>query len=194
MIGRKMAAQLSSTAIVWFKSTDLRLHDHLPLAFANVRTKTSSLRICPFYNCTNFLDLCQLIFLSLHLTQGLLKDDSVPHRLSGGRKNKPSSPSLGKFAPVGLSSSSPPLSSSASTASGFTNILPVYVFDPRFLGVGRSSFGFQKSGVLRARFLRESVADLRANLRAKGSDLLIRTGAPEDILPEVRIRIIQSLV
>lgn len=57
-------------------------------------------------------------------------------------------------------------------------IIPVYCFDPRQFG--QTSFGFPKTGAYRAQFLLESVADLRASLRAKGTDLVVRYGKPED--------------
>lgn len=112
-----------STAIVWFHSSDLRLHDHQPFATANAFTA----------------DRCK------------------PHAQS-----KNSTPKLNEI----------------------TNVLPVFVFDPQFLGVGRSRLaGFQKSGPRRAQFLIEAVEDLRTQLRAKGSDLVIRVGDPSVVLP-----------
>jgi len=57
-------------------------------------------------------------------------------------------------------------------------ILPVYVFDER-LFYGKTGFGFEKTGKFRAKFIMESVADLRENLRKSGSDLIIRIGKPE---------------
>jgi deoxyribodipyrimidine photo-lyase len=62
------------------------------------------------------------------------------------------------------------------------NIFPIYCFDPRHFG--KTSFGFSKTGVFRAQFLIESVANLRANLRSLNSDLTIRMGKPEDVLPK----------
>jgi len=62
------------------------------------------------------------------------------------------------------------------------NIFPIYCFDPRHFG--KTSFGFSKTGAFRAQFLIESVANLRANLRSLNSDLTIRMGKPEDVLPE----------
>lgn len=62
-------------------------------------------------------------------------------------------------------------------------ILPVYCFDPRQFG--KTSFGFEKTGRYRAQFLIDSVEDLRKSLRAKGSDLLVRLGRPEEVLPEL---------
>ncbi|MDB5018257.1 MAG: deoxyribodipyrimidine photolyase [Mucilaginibacter sp.] len=60
-------------------------------------------------------------------------------------------------------------------------ILPVYCFDPYYFQKNPS--GNAKTGSLRARFLIESVADLRANLRKLGADLIIQTGNPAEILP-----------
>jgi DASH family cryptochrome len=62
-------------------------------------------------------------------------------------------------------------------------ILPVYCFDPRQFG--KTSFGFEKTGRYRAQFLIDSVEDLRKSLRAKGSDLVVRLGRPEEVLPEL---------
>lgn len=63
------------------------------------------------------------------------------------------------------------------------SILPVYCFDPR--DYGKSSSGFDKTGPYRATFLIESVADLRKNLQARGSDLVVRIGKPETVLIEL---------
>ncbi len=64
-------------------------------------------------------------------------------------------------------------------------VLPVYIFDPRVFEGKTRQFGFPKTGGHRAQFILESVADLRANLRAKGADLLIRVGKPEEVLPQL---------
>jgi deoxyribodipyrimidine photo-lyase len=68
-------------------------------------------------------------------------------------------------------------------------LLPVYAFDPRSFGQreygGPGSFEFRKTGGHRARFLVESVADLRSSLRTRGSDLIVREGRPESVLPEL---------
>ena len=63
-------------------------------------------------------------------------------------------------------------------------VIPVYVFDDRVLK-GKTRYGFPKVGQERIRFLFESVAELRDNLRAMGSDLVIRTGPPEEVLFEL---------
>ncbi|CAA7399892.1 unnamed protein product [Spirodela intermedia] len=63
------------------------------------------------------------------------------------------------------------------------SVLPVYLFDPR--DYGKSSSGFDKTGPYRATFLLESVRDLRNNLKARGSDLVVRIGRPETVLGEL---------
>jgi deoxyribodipyrimidine photo-lyase len=62
-------------------------------------------------------------------------------------------------------------------------IIPLYCFDPRQFG--QTSFGFAKTRAWRAQFLLESVADLRESLRSLGSDLIIRQGLPEIIIPDL---------
>ncbi|MFB6250899.1 MAG: DASH family cryptochrome [Halobellus sp.] len=68
-------------------------------------------------------------------------------------------------------------------------LLPVYCVDPRRTGEqaygGRDSFQYRKVGRHRARFRRESLADLRSRLRDAGSNLLIRRGRPATVLPEL---------
>jgi deoxyribodipyrimidine photo-lyase len=63
------------------------------------------------------------------------------------------------------------------------DIIPVYCFDDRQFG--QTSFGFPKTGSFRSQFLLESLADLRAAWRSRGSDLVIRRGLPEIIVPEL---------
>lgn len=62
-------------------------------------------------------------------------------------------------------------------------IIPVYCFDPRQFG--KTAFGFPKTGSFRATFLAESVADLRKAWQIRGSNLVIRRGLPEVILPDL---------
>lgn len=59
--------------------------------------------------------------------------------------------------------------------------IPFYSWDPR--QHGQTAFGFPKTGIWRAHFCRESLANLRQNLQQLGSDLLIRHGIPEVTLP-----------
>lgn len=60
-------------------------------------------------------------------------------------------------------------------------VIPVYCFDPRHFE--QTSFQTRKTGLLRARFLVESVSGLRESLRELGGDLLVRLGKPEELLP-----------
>ncbi|MFN8353386.1 MAG: DASH family cryptochrome [Spirosomataceae bacterium] len=64
-----------------------------------------------------------------------------------------------------------------------TQVVPLYIFDPRWF---RSlELGFPKTGLLRTQLLLQSVADLRQRLQQMGSELLIRVGKPEDIIPNL---------
>ncbi|HWZ17095.1 MAG TPA: DASH family cryptochrome [Mucilaginibacter sp.] len=62
-------------------------------------------------------------------------------------------------------------------------VLPVYCFDPFYFK--KNASGNPKTGNLRARFLVESVANLRKNLRGIGGELIIRIGNPAEILPQL---------
>jgi deoxyribodipyrimidine photo-lyase len=62
-------------------------------------------------------------------------------------------------------------------------VLPVYCFDPFYFR--KNSSGNPKTGELRARFLLESVADLRKNLREIGGELIIRVGDPSEVIPRL---------
>ncbi len=64
-------------------------------------------------------------------------------------------------------------------------LLPVYIFDPREWQGILPLTGLPKIGSHRAKFILESVADLRQNLRDRGADLIVRTGHPEEVLPEL---------
>jgi deoxyribodipyrimidine photo-lyase len=57
-------------------------------------------------------------------------------------------------------------------------IIPVYCFDPRMFE--KTELGFPKTGAFRAKFMLESVADLRSSLRRIGGDLVILEGKPEE--------------
>jgi len=59
------------------------------------------------------------------------------------------------------------------------NIIPVYVFDERLYGK-TARYGFKKTGLYRAKFIWESVQNLKKNLQKAGSDLVIRWGKPEE--------------
>jgi deoxyribodipyrimidine photo-lyase len=58
-------------------------------------------------------------------------------------------------------------------------VIPVYVFDTRVFE-GETKFGFPKTGIHRAKFIIESVQDLRDSIRALGSELYVRVGKPEE--------------
>ncbi len=60
----------------------------------------------------------------------------------------------------------------------------VYVFDERVFN-GKTSLGFKKTGKFRARFIIESIQDLRISLAERGVRLIVRTGRPEEILFEI---------
>jgi len=62
-------------------------------------------------------------------------------------------------------------------------VYPVYCFDPRHYE--ETSLGLPKTGAFRAKFILESVANLRQNLRDLGADLIIRQGHPENIIPSL---------
>jgi deoxyribodipyrimidine photo-lyase len=68
-------------------------------------------------------------------------------------------------------------------ALALSQVVPIYCFDPRQFG--QTAFGFAKTGAFRAQFLRQSVADLRQSLRNLGSDLVIRQGKPEAVIPQL---------
>ena len=62
-------------------------------------------------------------------------------------------------------------------------IIPFYCFDRRQFST--TSFGFAKTGKYRAQFLLESVTDLRNSLQKLGSNLIVRSGLPEEIIPNL---------
>lgn len=59
------------------------------------------------------------------------------------------------------------------------DVYPVYVFDTRVF-TGSTSYGLPKTGKFRAYFILQAVNQLRSSLRSLGSDLIIRSGYPED--------------
>eukprot|EP00542_Grammatophora_oceanica_P007273 CAMPEP_0194067466 /NCGR_PEP_ID=MMETSP0009_2-20130614/86572_1 /TAXON_ID=210454 /ORGANISM="Grammatophora oceanica, Strain CCMP 410" /LENGTH=571 /DNA_ID=CAMNT_0038720493 /DNA_START=90 /DNA_END=1805 /DNA_ORIENTATION=+ len=76
----------------------------------------------------------------------------------------------------------------ATDSSGADNgILPVFCFDPRIFGndARTRDFGSVKCGPKRAKFILESVQDLRKRLEDRGSGLLVTQGKPEDVLCEI---------
>jgi len=63
-------------------------------------------------------------------------------------------------------------------------VVPVFVFNPADFGAADAT-GLDKTGPYRAKFLLECVADLRDQLRRKGSELVVRVGAPEQVFEEL---------
>ena len=67
-----------------------------------------------------------------------------------------------------------------------SNLVPVFCFDPRLFGDNaRSEFGSMKCGPRRAKFVIESVADLRQSLEKRGSKLLVSTEKPETFFSRI---------
>ena len=66
-----------------------------------------------------------------------------------------------------------------------TEVLPVYIFDPRWFSMTQWKNGMLKTGSFRAEYLLGSIIDLKDRLRAIGSDLIICMGAPEEVLPSL---------
>lgn len=62
-----------------------------------------------------------------------------------------------------------------------SEIYPVFVFDERVF-LGDTHFGFRKTGPFRARFIIESIHDLRQSLRNLNGELYVRVGKPEDVI------------
>ena len=60
-------------------------------------------------------------------------------------------------------------------------VLLVYCLDPRHFAP--LAIGVPKTGSFRARFLLESLTALRVACRTRGGELVVRRGAPEDVLP-----------
>jgi deoxyribodipyrimidine photo-lyase len=66
-------------------------------------------------------------------------------------------------------------------------VVAVYCIDER--QHGRSALGLPRMAASRARFLVESIAALREDLRACGGDLIVRRGPPEEILPALAAQV-----
>jgi len=58
-------------------------------------------------------------------------------------------------------------------------VIPVYVFDERVFKE-KTRFGFKKTENFRAKFIIESVQDLKESLQKLGSNLIVRIGKPEE--------------
>jgi deoxyribodipyrimidine photo-lyase len=64
-------------------------------------------------------------------------------------------------------------------------VLPVFCFDPRYYNLpgSKTKYGTRKCGAVRARFMLETVSDLRKSFQAIGSNLLVTNSKPEEYLP-----------
>ena len=113
--------------VVWFKSTDLRLHDHEPFA------KVGALHL-----------YC--------LDAVFFRGDRRPERSFVRRQTHLAADKSNVY------------------------VAHVFVYD-NFWFSELPLTGLQKTGPIRARFLAESVTDLRRQLRSRGSDLIIRRGS-----------------
>merc|ERR1719223_840152 len=76
------------------------------------------------------------------------------------------------------------LKNKAGGAKVTTEVLPVFCFDPRFYDA-MTPFGTKKCGFNRTRFILESVANLRKNLQAVGSDLIVSHEPVESFIPKL---------
>ncbi len=73
-----------------------------------------------------------------------------------------------------------PFTQELSSKSAFFGI---YIIDPRTYKW--LNYGFRKTGLKRFQFLRENLIDLQRSLRSLGSELIVRVGHPEKLLPEL---------
>ena len=66
-------------------------------------------------------------------------------------------------------------------------VLPVFCLDPRvFDASAKSDLGSaQKTGARRAKFVLESLEDLRGSLKDLGSGLVVRRGSPQQVLADI---------
>ena len=63
----------------------------------------------------------------------------------------------------------------------YIQVIPLYCFDPR--NYGTTPAGNNKTGSIRAKFVRESVQELKKSLKAIGSDLAVALDRPENVIP-----------
>jgi len=71
----------------------------------------------------------------------------------------------------------------ALVAAADDEFVPVYVFDDS--DYGETRYGAEKTGARRARFVRESVEDLRESLRERSGDLAVRRGKTKEVVAEL---------
>jgi len=66
-------------------------------------------------------------------------------------------------------------------------VFPVFCFDPRQFQ--DTEIGLPKTGAFRAKFMLETVSNLRKSLQEIGSDLIVRQGLPEKVIPQLASKI-----
>lgn len=62
-------------------------------------------------------------------------------------------------------------------------IVPVFCFDPRYYT--QTKFGTLKTGLIRTRFIKESVDKLQEFFKTQNGNLIIKFGLPEEIIPRL---------
>ncbi len=65
----------------------------------------------------------------------------------------------------------------------FDSVIPVYCIESDWLK--DTKYGTKKMGGFRAKFLLESLTDLKKNLQKKGADIIIKIGKAEDEIPQL---------
>lgn len=70
-----------------------------------------------------------------------------------------------------------------SKASEKGKILPLYIFDPRTFS--STANGFSKTGPIRAKFLIDTIKELKKQFQNRGADLLIKVGNTENVISEI---------
>lgn len=65
-------------------------------------------------------------------------------------------------------------------------IIPVFCFDPRYYNI--TKFGTRKTGLLRTRFIYESVKQLQDFFKSINGNLIIKFGLPEEVIPSLAVQ------
>jgi deoxyribodipyrimidine photo-lyase len=74
----------------------------------------------------------------------------------------------------------------------YSEVLPVYILDRRIFE--SNELGSKRIGEFRKTFLRETLLDLQSALRNLNSNILIKTGNPSEIIPELARRLNAEIV
>lgn len=73
----------------------------------------------------------------------------------------------------------------AKTCEENNHVIAVYCFDPRHFA--QTKYGFKKTERFRAKFLLETIAELRDNLLEKNISLLVYYDTPENVFPKLLV-------